>query len=64
MSRQDAPFKVRLPSELMEWVRASAARHCRSMNGEIEFRLSKAREAEQAACRATGEAAGGEASRA
>ena len=52
-SRTAAQFKVRLPEGLMDWVRAQAQTNCRSINGEIEYRLTQAQAADQSG-RATG----------
>lgn len=61
--RTDAQLKLRIPADLMAWVRDQAAGSCRSMNGEIEYRLMQARAADQSG-RATGAPAAGEALRA
>lgn len=63
MAHPEPHLKVRLDPELNAWVRRSAAENCRTLNGEIEYRLRLAREAEQSS-RATGSPAAGEALRA
>jgi hypothetical protein len=49
------PFKLRLPAEVMGWIREEAARNYRSINAEISQRLDQARRAtEQNASPASG----------
>ncbi len=44
MSRQDTLFNLRLPSDLKEFVRESAARNERSITGEIVYVLRQNQE--------------------
>lgn len=39
MSRDDAQFRLRMPHDLREFVRESAKRNERSLNGEVVFIL-------------------------
>jgi hypothetical protein len=45
MSRQDEHFRLRLPSDLKEFVREQARENQRSMTGEIVFALGQYRKA-------------------
>jgi hypothetical protein len=48
MTKQSAgQLKVRLSAPLKTWLRRQAEANCRSLNGEIVFRLEVARLAEQ-----------------
>jgi predicted HicB family RNase H-like nuclease len=38
-----APFGVRMPEELKEYLKQAAAENCRSLNTEIIFRLEESR---------------------
>lgn len=40
-------IKVRMPQDLMEYIREQADRNCRSMTAEINFRLMQSKEQEQ-----------------
>lgn len=46
-NKQQAPMPVRLPPELLAWVKARARSNVRSVNAEITALLLQAREAEQ-----------------
>lgn len=64
MARGEPEFRVRLPVELMKWLKATAASERRSMTQEVAYRLEAARVADQAASRETGATAAGQASQA
>lgn len=39
MGREDKHFRLRIPDDLMEWVKARAARNLRSVTAEVVFLL-------------------------
>lgn len=45
--REIAPFGLRIPTELKEWLRNRAYDNRRSLNSEIEHRLAKEMKSEQ-----------------
>ncbi len=63
MARGEPEFRVRVPADVLEWLKERAAAERRSMTQEVTIRLIQAREADQSS-RATGTPAAGEASRA
>lgn len=63
MRKHDPQVRIRLSAKLTEWLAAQSLANCRSLNGEIEYRLLKAREDEQAG-RESGAPAAGSALRA
>jgi hypothetical protein len=63
MARGEPEFRVRLPPDLLQWLREKAAGERRSMTQEVTIRLMQARAADQSG-RATGVPAAGEALRA
>jgi hypothetical protein len=42
MTKQTAPYSLRIPSRIMEWLQKSADRNQRSISNEINFKLSLA----------------------
>lgn len=44
--REAPQIKVRVPQELMDYLRDQAERNCRSMTAEINFRLLQTKEQE------------------
>lgn len=47
MARGDPEFRVRLPAELLDWLREKAADGRRSMTQEVTLRLIQARASEK-----------------
>lgn len=46
-NKQQAPMPVRLPQDLMDWIKCRADANLRSVNAEITLLLIRAREIEQ-----------------
>lgn len=46
MKRSDPQLKVRMPSDLLSWLKDSAQRNQRTQNGEIVHRIQQAKDAE------------------
>jgi hypothetical protein len=57
MARHEPEFRVRLPRELLDWLKAKAASERRSMTQEVILRLERERNTES---RANGAPAAGE----